>query len=132
MKGRLLPIAVCLSAVSVPLAFASAGLIGNNANPANIYDVSITTGAATNPLNTAAQTRDFSALAFNAAGTLFTIDTSDSATLGHSVLSTVDPNTAMLLTSITMNVNLGETAGLAFDPATGIAYVADGAFDGTL
>jgi DNA-binding beta-propeller fold protein YncE len=233
MKGQLYRIGVCFVAVTTPFCFASAALIGNNASLPNIYDVSTTTGAATNPrstgtsstltgitydpfagilygltaldgnfpnslvkinpttgalvvvgsthlsrifegdiafnpvnghlygivenpdpnslvlrlfqinpatgaatvvgpMNTAAQTRDFSALAFNAAGTLFTIDTSDSATLGHSVLSTVDPNTASLLSSITMNVNLGETAGLAFDPATGIAYVADGAFDGTL
>lgn len=113
------------------------GIVENpdpNSLVVNLFQINPATGAATvvGPLNTAAQTRDFSALAFNAAGTLFTIDTSDSAALGHSVLSTVNPSTATLLTSITMNVNLGETAGLAFDPATGVAYLADGAFDGTL
>jgi hypothetical protein len=233
MNGQFLRIGMCVVTVTAPFCFASAALIGNDASLPSIYDVSLTTGAATNPrstgtsstltgitydpgsgilygltaldgnfpnsllrinpttgatvlvgpthlsrifegdiafnltngrlygivenpdpsslvlnlfqinpatgaatvigaLNTAAQTRDFSALAFNAAGTLFTIDTSDSAALGHSVLSTVNPNTAALLTSVTMNINLGQTAGLAFDPATGVAYLADGAFDGTL
>ena len=43
----------------------------------------------------------------------------------------MNPLTGALLTSLVMNVNLGGVAGMAFDPVTGVAYVADGGFGGT-
>lgn len=67
---------------------------------------------------------DFSAFAFDGAGTLFALDT---RLLGaNAILNTVDPLTGQVLTSITTNVVLGTTAAMAFDPTTGFAYVANG------
>ena len=89
------------------------------------------TGAGTvvGPMNSATDPKDFSALAFNSAGILYTVETS--AVSANSVLSIIDPSTGMLSSSVTMNVNLGTTAALAFDPATGTAYLADGGSAGT-
>src|SRR5207244_633528 len=80
----------------------------------NLFQINPTTGHATvvGALNATTEARDFSALAFNSAGTLFSIDTE--AVSANSVLYTIDPATAARLSSVTMNVNLGETAALAF------------------
>jgi hypothetical protein len=66
---------------------------------------------------------DFSALAFDRFGTLYIIDSVRGA---NAILSIVDPATAMLVSSVTMNVSLGSTAALAFDPISGTAYLVDG------
>lgn len=88
----------------------------------DFFSINKTTGAAT-ILGTMAALGDFSALAFSNAGTLYTIDSGFAV---NSVLWTVNPATGALLTSVTMNVNLGAGVGLTFDPVTGVAYVADG------
>jgi DNA-binding beta-propeller fold protein YncE len=92
-------------------------------NSLNLFRIDPLTGVATTigPLGTVVGPPvDFSAMAFNAAGTLFIIDTS------ADVLLTVDKSTAAILTTTSLSVNLGGLAGMAFDPVTGIAYVADG------
>src|SRR4030095_6295045 len=66
----------------------------------------------------------FSALAFDPAGTLYAIQSVSSGNVGR--LLTVDPVTGMVLTSISLNRRVGDVAGLAFDPETGVPYVADG------
>jgi hypothetical protein len=88
----------------------------------DLFEINPATGAAT-VIGSLSDVGDFSALAFNSAGVLFTINTHGS---GNSVLSTVDPVTAALLTSVNMNVDLGSDAGMAFDPVGGKAYLADG------
>jgi hypothetical protein len=97
----------------------------------NLLQINPVTGHATvvGPLNMPTEERDFSAMAFDTAGTLYAVETT--AISANSVLYTVNPITAALLSSVTMNVNLGTTAALAFDPATGTAYLADGGSDGT-
>lgn len=93
----------------------------------NLFQINPDSGTATTigSMNTQG---DYSALAFNSAGTLFTID--DGVT-GNSLLHTIDPNTGQITDSKTMNVDLGGGVGLTFDPITGTAYVGDGGQTGT-
>jgi DNA-binding beta-propeller fold protein YncE len=92
-----------------------------------LFQMNPTTGAAT-LIGIVSASGDYSALAFNAAGTLFTIDT---AGTGNSILLRIDPLTANIIGSIPMNINLGFVAGMTFDFATGLAYVADGQNEAT-
>ena len=94
----------------------------------DLFKINPSTGAATT-VGSLGSSGDFSALAFNSAGTLFVVDTDGNGT--SSFLKTVSPATAATLTTTVMNVKLGSVAGLAFDPDTGIAYVADGNVGGT-
>lgn len=63
---------------------------------------------------------DISALAFDAGGTLYAIDTDSDALL------VLDPTNANTLSSVDLSQPLGALAGMDFDPATGTLYVADG------
>jgi hypothetical protein len=96
-----------------------------NNNTRDLFRIDSLTGAATvvGSLSSTLPSRDFSALAFDSVGTLYTIDTFGS---GNSILSTVNPQNAALLSSVTMNVSLGSVAALAFDPISGTAYLVDG------
>lgn len=67
---------------------------------------------------------DVSALAFDAAGTLYAIDTGSDAVL------VLDPSDASTLSSVALSEPLGALAGMDFDPATGTLYVADGGSGG--
>jgi hypothetical protein len=87
----------------------------------NFFQINPVTGAATVIANL--PSADYSALAFNSSGTLYAID---SQGVGNSLLLTIDPNSGVITNTITMNVNLKSGVGMAFDPSTGIAYVADG------
>ena len=68
---------------------------------------------------------DVSGLAFDASGRLFLLDT-----YGERLLS-VDPSDAHILHSVPLSAALGTVAGMDFDPATGVLYVADGCDGGT-
>ena len=65
-------------------------------------------------------TGDVSAMAFDAAGTLYAIDTDADR------LVTIDPTNAQTLGSVALSASLGALAGMDFDPATGTLWVADG------
>ncbi|MBI5866320.1 MAG: hypothetical protein HZB38_17760 [Planctomycetes bacterium] len=93
-----------------------------------LFTLNTATGAATT-VGSIAPTGDFSALAFSPDGTLFAINTSGDST--SSVLVTLNPSTGAILSSGSLGVNLGNTAGLAFHPETGVGYVADGGNLGT-
>ncbi len=67
---------------------------------------------------------DISALAFDAAGTLYAIDTDTDTLL------VIDPTDASTLPIVDLSQPLGALAGMDFDPATGTLYVADGGGDG--
>ncbi|MBN2578729.1 MAG: tandem-95 repeat protein [Pirellulales bacterium] len=67
---------------------------------------------------------DMSAMAFDAAGTLFMLDTDVDRLL------TINKTTGATLTAVPLSVNLGVIAGMDFDPATGTLYVVDGAIYG--
>jgi DNA-binding beta-propeller fold protein YncE len=69
-------------------------------------------------------TGDVSAMAFDAAGTLYAIDTDADA------LVTIDPTNAHTLGSVALSESLGALAGMDFDPATGTLWVADGGTGG--
>lgn len=68
---------------------------------------------------------DFSAMAFDADGNLYVLDTQNERLL-H-----VDESNAAILSSVPTGVPLGAGAGMAFHPATGALFVADGLADGT-
>jgi hypothetical protein len=88
-----------------------------------LFTIDTGTGAAT-PLP-GSLSGDPSAMAFDAAGTLYAIDTS------LDELLTVDKATGNPLSYTSLNVDLGAVAGMDFDPATGTLYVADGESGGT-
>ena len=67
---------------------------------------------------------DISALAFDASGTLYAIDT------GFDTLLVLDPSDASTLSSVALSEPLGPLAGMDFDLATGTLYVADGGSGG--
>ena len=81
------------------------------------------------------ETIEPSAMTFAPDGTLYILDTGSILGDGTKLptrLLTVDKSNAATLTSITLPVNLGFTAGMDFHPATGTLYVADGGLgDGT-
>ncbi len=99
---------------------------GPSFNQRNLFRIDPAIGVATvlGSLNTVG---DYSALAFNSLGTLYSIDTSGT----NSSLNIVDPSTGSVISTVMMSSNLGGAAGLAFDPFTGTAFVADGGAAGT-
>jgi len=102
---------------------------GATFNQRNLFRIDPNNGAAT-VIGSLGTDGDFSALAFNAGGVLYAID--DLPVTGFtSVLHTLDPSTGVITSSISLNATLGGAIGLTFDPATGIAYVADGGQSGT-
>jgi DNA-binding beta-propeller fold protein YncE len=68
---------------------------------------------------------DISALAFDATGRLWAIDT------GADTLLELDPSDASTLSTTALSHALGTLAGMDFDPATGTLYVADGGSTGS-
>ncbi len=68
---------------------------------------------------------DASGLAFDDSGTLYALDT-----YGERLI-TLDTSNADILSSVPLSVPLGAVAGMTFNPATGLMYVADGYDDGT-
>ena len=98
--------------------------IQNFSRGINLFQINVTTGLATT-IGSLGDDGDFSTLAFNSAGVLFTVDTTNNR------LDTVNLLTGALLTSTALNINPGTVAGLAFDPTTGVAYFADGGTGGT-
>jgi DNA-binding beta-propeller fold protein YncE len=97
----------------------------------NFFTLDTSTGDATFAFSLDAAVRDFSALAFDAAGSLFVLNTQDDS-LG-------DPTDSLLRVNKTTGVidaefflfdsgnraNLGGRAGMDFDPVTGKMYVTD-------
>jgi len=93
----------------------------------NLFRINPSTGSAT-IVGSTGSIGDLSALAFNSSGILFAIDSGGTT---NSSLLTINPNTGATIGSLVMNVNLGETVGMTFDPISGQGYVADGGFAGT-
>lgn len=67
---------------------------------------------------------DVSGLAFDAAGTLYALDT------GADTLLVLDPDDASTLASTPLSEPLGAVAGMDFDSTSGVLYVADGGTGG--
>jgi DNA-binding beta-propeller fold protein YncE len=91
-----------------------------------LFTIDPATGAATivGDINAPNPNSDLSGMAFDSSGRLFVLDTAGS-------LLRVDPATAQVISSVNLSIPLGTTAGLTFDPTTGVAYVADGGTGGT-
>jgi len=88
-----------------------------------LFTLDAATGAATTlPTSLSG---DPSAMAFDAAGALYAIDTS------LAKLLTVDKITGATLSRVSLSRSLGAAAGMAVDPLTGTFYVADGDSSGT-
>jgi hypothetical protein len=91
-------------------------------NERNLFRLNPSTGQATT-VGSIGTSGDYSALAFDSIGNLYTID---SGVPGNSVLQKINPASGNVMDSLVMNVNLVSGVGMTFDPITGIAYVADG------
>lgn len=102
--------------------------LGSSGIQRNLFRINPATGLGTIIGNLAVD--DISAMAFSSTGTLLAIDTGTGGP-NNSHLLTIDPDTALINSNIPMNINLGGTAGMAIDPMTGSAYVADGGGVGT-
>lgn len=94
-----------------------------------LYTIDTTTGAGTT-VGVVIANGDISAIAFDAAGNLFALDT------GNDLLYRVDAGSAAILQTYPLliggvSVNLGPSAGMVVDPATGNIYFADGGPNGT-
>ena len=97
----------------------------DSASNRSLFRIDVTTGVATIVGNISAPNGDLSAMAFDASGRLFVIDT------GNAMLLNVDPTTAGINSSVSLSMQLGARGGMAFDPTTGTGYVADGGNGGT-
>jgi DNA-binding beta-propeller fold protein YncE len=91
----------------------------------DLFTINTNTGLAAVIGNVNAPASDLSALAFDSSGNLFVIDTA------NSLLMHLNKSNAGILTTVSLNTSLGETAGSAFDPLTGTLFVADGGTGGT-
>ncbi len=88
-----------------------------------LFTLNTATGAAT--LLPVSLSGDPSAMAFDAAGSLYVLDTALARLLS------VDKTTGATSASIPLSSPLGSVAGMAIDPLTGMIYVADGDDGGT-
>jgi len=96
----------------VPVGFSTA---------ANLFSINANTGVAT-VIGSMGTGSDFSAMAFNAAGTLFVVSS-------NGRLFTINKTTGAPLTNVALtgfSGTLGNLEGLAIDPVTGTAYFATG------
>jgi streptogramin lyase len=90
----------------------------------NLITINPTTGAGS-VVFALPSNSDVSALAFDSSGNLFAIDSSTDRILQ------LNKTTGAVLSSVALSVPLGVVAGMAFDPATGVLYAADGNVGGT-
>lgn len=74
-------------------------------------------------------TNDYSGLAFNAAGELFVLNP-NSRSEQPATLQKLNPANGAILQTTPLNARLGVVLGLAFDPDTDEAWVADGCLEG--
>lgn len=102
--------------------------LGTDVLHRNFFQINPATGAATiiSNLPNNSNSSDYNALAFDSAGTLYCIDQPSGGPSVNSRLLTIDPVFGAIESNVAMNVRLGGAIGMAFDPTTGIAYVADG------
>ncbi len=96
---------------------------GVNGTQRNFFSINSMTGAAT-VIGNLGSTGDYSALAFDNTGVLWTVDSDG---LQNSRLIAINPLNAQVINTKMMNVNLGGAVGLTFQPGTGVAYLADDA-----
>ena len=96
-------------------------------NTLQLFTLNTTTGAASivGAINTVNETGNLASLAIDKAGNLYVLDTNNSDLL------LVNKANGAVLSSVTLSRSLGFTAGMAFDPVTGVLYVADGNVNGT-
>lgn len=106
-------------------------LLGIN-YPGEFYRIDRSTGVAT-VLGTTPPPptgeRELSGLAFDAAGTLYAIDTGGGGPTGTDRLLALNPNNGQVLSEISITgsgFNLHHGVGMAFDPDTGTLFVAEG------
>jgi len=87
-----------------------------------LTSVNTTTGAASGLASFPAPTSgDMNGLAFSSTGTLYSVDAGG---VTASVLRTLNPTTGAQVSSLTLSLDLGGTGGMAFDPDTGVLYIA--------
>ncbi|MCU1261847.1 MAG: hypothetical protein JWO80_4732 [Bryobacterales bacterium] len=101
----------------------------------DLFTIDLTTGHATiiGPVDTGRFGGGLAALAFDPLGNLFILNTTVPADgINLSRLLKVNKATGAVINTLDLTgAHLGYSAGLAFDPATGTAYIADGNFRGT-
>jgi hypothetical protein len=88
-----------------------------------LFTIDTQTGTAT--AITTSLPGDLSAMVCTYGGSLYALDTTQESLLK------VNKSTGALISSQSLNLALGSTAGMTVDPYTGVCYVADGDSDGT-
>jgi DNA-binding beta-propeller fold protein YncE len=91
----------------------------------HLFTVDTETGLGTDVAPVNQTDLDPSAMAFDAAGTLYILDTFNDELL------TVDETNGDVLTSVALSRSLGSIAGMDFHPDSGVLHVADGGGAGT-
>jgi len=92
----------------------------------NLFRINTANGSAT-IIGSLGTTGDYSAMAFTPAGVLYVVDDRpNNDDLANAVLSIVDASNGTVTSSTQLNLRLGSTLGMAIDPTTGVAYLADG------
>ena len=104
--------------------------VSTSQNGAAIFTISTSTGLATQVSSYLAPNIDISALAFDANGNMFALDTRYPTNPGPAILLRIDPATGTALQSWTTTTTLGTCAGMTFGPG-GVLYVTDGDTGGT-
>ena len=94
---------------------------GRGANR-DLFEINPASGAASR-IGTITQGGDLSAMAFDNAGRLFVLDTADTRLLQ------VDPATAAVIRATPIAQDWNQTAGMDFQPGTGVLFVAEGLTD---
>ncbi len=102
------------------------GLYTRDLNKRQLYTIDIDTGVATQ-VGGVPFPGDPSAMAFNVRGSLYLLDT----TGGFDNIMRVDKASGDILSQTAISRDLGGSAGMDFDPETGILFVVDGASGAT-
>lgn len=101
---------------------------------ARLFTVDLATGAGTvvaDIVPGAGIQLDLSAIAFDAAGGLWALDTRYPSQPGPAKVYRVNPQTGAITQAFQTSTTLGTVAGMAFHPTTGQLLVVDGDFGGT-
>jgi hypothetical protein len=90
-----------------------------------LFTVDVATGATQIVASINDPDGDLSAMSFTTSGKLYMVDTQ------NSLLLQINATNGQVISNVSLSRSLGDVAGMAIDPTTGVAYLADGGVSGT-